>query len=199
MRWFWIDHFVDFQRGKRAAAVKNITLVEEVVDEYIPGYPVFPNTLIIEGMAQTGGLLVAEWFGFEKRVVLGKVGRAEFFDPSRPGEQLLYRVQIENLGAEGASVSCIAEAVVPDLLLDGSVADGRTGSVADGRTAVRVVKRAEVEMFFAFLDDRFGEQDLIPAADLLTMCQLLRLYAVAKDEQGNPLPIAARLASVAAS
>jgi 3-hydroxyacyl-[acyl-carrier-protein] dehydratase len=168
MRWFWIDRFIEFRRGRRAQAIKNITLVEEAVDDYLPGYPVYPNTLIIEGMAQAGGLLVAEMHGYEKKVVLGKVTKAEFFEPVRPGDQLRYTVVIERWGAEGASVSC-------------------TSHCGDQL-------QAEVELFFAFLDDRFGDQELIPPHDLLTMCRLLRLYEVAQDDEGRPLPIARRLA-----
>ena len=78
MRWLWVDRFTEFVSGSHAKGVKNVTLGEEVVDGYLPGYPVLPPTLIIEGMAQLGGILVAEHFGFEKRVVLAKVGKAIF-------------------------------------------------------------------------------------------------------------------------
>lgn len=167
MRWFWIDQFIEFQRGRRAQAIKNITLVEEAVDEYMPGFPLYPNSLIIEGMAQAGGLLVAETHGYEKKVVLGKITKAVFFELARPGDQLRYTVEIERIGEEGASVAC-------------------TSHCGDRL-------QAEVDLFFAFLDERFQDQELIPANDLLTMCRLLRLYQVAKDDEGRPLPIASRL------
>ncbi|MCH8031309.1 MAG: beta-hydroxyacyl-ACP dehydratase, partial [Bacteroidetes bacterium] len=58
MRWIWIDTFVAFETGKRASAVKNVTLAEDHLHDYIPGYPIMPPSLMIEGMAQTAGILV---------------------------------------------------------------------------------------------------------------------------------------------
>ena len=69
MRWFWIDRFIEFEAA-RAKAIKNISLGEEHLHDHFPGYPVMPNTLIVEGMAQTGGLLVCE------HLPLQRAGRA---------------------------------------------------------------------------------------------------------------------------
>ena len=60
MRWLWIDRFVEFERGRKAVAIKNVSIVEEEIDDYAPGFPIMPPALIIEGMAQLGGILVAE-------------------------------------------------------------------------------------------------------------------------------------------
>ena len=49
MRWIWIDGFVEFESGRRASAVKNVTLAEEHLHDHFPGFPVMPATLIIEG------------------------------------------------------------------------------------------------------------------------------------------------------
>ena len=57
MRWFWVDRFTEFVSGESATAEKNVSLSEEVVDEYAPGRTYFPSSLIVEGLAQTGGLL----------------------------------------------------------------------------------------------------------------------------------------------
>ena len=73
MRWFWIDRFVEFESGHRAVAVKNVTLAEEHVLDYLLGYPILPPSLIVEGLAQTGGLLVSQHGDFLERVVLAKV------------------------------------------------------------------------------------------------------------------------------
>ena len=88
MRWFWIDRFTEFVSGSHARGYKNVTLAEEALDEYCPGYPMLPPTLIIEGMAQMGGILVSEHFQFDKHVVLAKVGKAKFHQPARNGDQL---------------------------------------------------------------------------------------------------------------
>ena len=58
MRWIWIDRFVSFESGKSATAVKNLSLAEDHFADHMPGYPVMPAPLILEGLAQTGGILV---------------------------------------------------------------------------------------------------------------------------------------------
>ena len=58
MRWFWIDKFIEFESGRRAVAIKNVSYAEEQIPEYSFSLPMMPAALIIEGVAQTGGLLV---------------------------------------------------------------------------------------------------------------------------------------------
>ena len=64
-----------------------------------------PNSLIIEGMAQTGGLLVAQHGNFEERVVLAKISKAMFHFHAVPGDTLVYRTVIEDISKDGAIVS----------------------------------------------------------------------------------------------
>ncbi len=97
MRWIWIDTFVDFVSGERAAAVKNVTLAEDYLHDHFPGYPVLPPTLMIEGMAQTAGILVGEARQFTQNVILAKIRRAEFRDYAGPGDQLRYDAWIESM------------------------------------------------------------------------------------------------------
>ena len=97
MRWIWIDSFVDFVSGERASAVKNVTLAEEHLRDHFPGYPVMPPSLMIEGMAQTAGILVGEARGFTENVILAKIRIAEFEDYARPGDQLRYDAVLESL------------------------------------------------------------------------------------------------------
>src|SRR6266702_3153024 len=126
MRWIWIDRFLEFERGKSARALKNLSLAEEYFADHFPGYPVMPSTLILEGLAQTGGILVGDANDFNEKVVLAKVPRAVFHREMLAGEQLLYEVEILHLREEGASVA-------GRVLVDGTVT-------------------AEVEIFFAHLD-----------------------------------------------
>ena len=88
MRWIWIDKFLEFRSGKFARAVKNLTLAEEHLHDHFPGYPVMPASLIIEGLAQTGGILVGDAGGFAEKVVLAKIPRAEFYGVACAGDQL---------------------------------------------------------------------------------------------------------------
>jgi 3-hydroxyacyl-[acyl-carrier-protein] dehydratase len=105
MRWIWIDKFVEFESGRRAVAIKNLTLAEEHLHDHFPGYPVMPASLMIEGMAQTAGILVGEARDFTEKVILAKVKRASFDGMARPGQQLRYEASIESISAEAALTS----------------------------------------------------------------------------------------------
>src|SRR3954465_5032395 len=104
MRWIWIDRFVRFESGKSATAVKNLSLAEDHFTEHFPGYPVMPAPLILEGLAQTGGILVGEAHGYEKNVVLAKMS-AKFHREAMPGEQLTYTATMIDLNENGARVA----------------------------------------------------------------------------------------------
>lgn len=108
MRWIWIDKFLEFRSGQFARAIKNLTLAEEHLHDHFPGYPVMPASLIIEGLAQTGGILVGEAGGFAEKVVLAKIPRAEFYGVACAGDQLVYEVTLTDLRSEGAVVAAKA-------------------------------------------------------------------------------------------
>jgi len=105
MRWIWIDKFLEFESGKRAVAVKNLTLAEDHLHDHFPGFPVMPPSLMIEGMAQTAGILVGEARGFSEKVILAKVKRARFDGIARPGQQLRYEAHIESITDQGATTT----------------------------------------------------------------------------------------------
>jgi 3-hydroxyacyl-[acyl-carrier-protein] dehydratase len=105
MRWIWIDRFVEFESGKRAVAIKNVTLAEEHLHDQFPAFPVMPASLIIEGMAQTAGILVGEARQFTEKVILAKIRRASFNGVVRPGQQLRYEATIETLTEQAAQTS----------------------------------------------------------------------------------------------
>lgn len=105
MRWIWIDKFIEFQSGRRAVAVKNVTLAEEHLHDHFPGFPVMPECLMIEGMAQTAGILVGEAKNFEEKVILAKISKAVFFDFVVPGDSLRLEAEIGSISPEAASTS----------------------------------------------------------------------------------------------
>jgi 3-hydroxyacyl-[acyl-carrier-protein] dehydratase len=105
MRWYWIDRFIEFESGQRARAVKNISLAEDYLHDHFPYYMLLPNTLVIEGMAQTGGLLVCEHNHFTEKVVLGKVPKIVFYGEAKPGDTLTYTANVEYIRSEGAMVT----------------------------------------------------------------------------------------------
>jgi 3-hydroxyacyl-[acyl-carrier-protein] dehydratase len=161
MRWFWIDKFVEFERGKRAISVKNVSIVEEELDDYQPGFPVYPNSLVIEGMAQTAGLLIGEVSGFEARVVLAKIGKAVFHRYALPGDQLRYTAVVQDIQPDGA--------------------------IATLTSHIGLELQGEVEMMFAFLDERFPNGPLFEPVDFLAMIRAFGMYDVAR-ENGQPIP-----------
>lgn len=105
MRWIWIDKFVAFESGVRATAIKNVSLAEDHLHDHFPAYPVMPASLMVEGMAQTAGILVGEARGFKEKVILAKVKRARFEREVRPGEQIRYEACVEQVSNEAASTT----------------------------------------------------------------------------------------------
>src|SRR5207253_723299 len=103
MRWIWIDKFTEFTPRTSATAVKNVTLAEEHLHDLYPAFPIVPHSLIVEGMAQTAGILVGEARNFAEKVILAKIGKATFHRLSRPGDTLTFKAEIEQLNEQGAS------------------------------------------------------------------------------------------------
>src|SRR5207253_9764146 len=105
MRWIWIDKFIEFTPRTSATAVKCVSLAEEHLHDLYPAFPIVPNTLIIEGMAQTAGILVGEARNFEEKVILAKIGKATFHRLVRPGETIAFTATVDQLNEQGASIS----------------------------------------------------------------------------------------------
>ena len=130
MRWIWIDKFVEFESGKHAVSIKNVSLAEEHLHDHFPGYPVTPAPLLIEAMAQTSGILVGEARDFKEKVILAKVNKAIFYMEARPGDQLRLEATMENLAAEAATIS---------------------GRITSGDDLV-----AEISLMFSHIDQNMG-------------------------------------------
>ena len=126
MRWIWIDKFTEFTSRTSATAVKNVSLAEEHLHDLYPAFPIVPHSLIVEGMAQTAGILVGEARNFEEKVILAKIGRATFHRLVRPGDMIVFAAHIDQLSEQGASI---------------------TGRVTVGPELV-----AEIELMFSHID-----------------------------------------------
>ncbi|HVX11060.1 MAG TPA: 3-hydroxyacyl-ACP dehydratase FabZ family protein [Pirellulales bacterium] len=161
MRWIWIDRFLEFESGKRATAIKNVSLAEEHLHDHFPGYPVMPNSLILEGLAQTGGLLVGEYNGFEEKVILAKVSKATFHFLAVPGDTLRYTAAIEVIGSGGATVKA-------------------TSHVGDRL-------QAEAEIMFAHLDDAGRTKTLFEPKNFVFTMKLLGVFDVGRSSDGQKL------------
>ena len=103
MRWIWIDRFLEFEPGRRAVAVKNVSLAEEHLHDHWEPYPIMPASVMIEGMAQTAGILVGQVRDFQEKVILAKIIRASFDEIVTPGDQITYEAWIENISDEAAA------------------------------------------------------------------------------------------------
>jgi len=130
MRWIWIDRFTEFTSRQSATAIKNVSLAEEHLHDLYPVFPIVPHSLIVEGMAQTSGILVGEARNFEEKVILAKIGRATFHRLVLPGETIKYSAKIEQLNEQGASI---------------------TGTVTVGDELV-----AEIELMFSHIDQNMA-------------------------------------------
>jgi len=105
MRWIWIDKFTEFTPKTSATTIKNVTLAEEHLHDLYPAFPIVPHSLIVEGMAQTAGILVGEARNFAEKVILAKVSRATFHRLVRPGETIQFSAKIEQLSEQGAATA----------------------------------------------------------------------------------------------
>src|SRR5258708_6872744 len=104
MRWIWIDRFTEFRRGEFARTVKQLSLAEDVFAAHFPEYPVMPATLLLEGLAQTGGILVGEARDFQEKVVLAKISKVKFQGEALAGDEITFETTILYVRAEGAAV-----------------------------------------------------------------------------------------------
>ena len=92
-----VDRVLSVTPGKSIVAVKNVTANEAYFMGHFPGHPVMPGVLVIEALAQAGGLLAWESATEEARLwILYLVGVDEvrFKQPVRPGDQLLLNVDL---------------------------------------------------------------------------------------------------------
>ena len=111
MRWMWIDCIVHFEAERSMHAIKNVSLAEEHLHDHFDGsdgevpQAIMPASLIVEGMAQTAGLLVGSMSRFKEKVVLAKIQRAEIDEDVVPGQCLRYEAEIVRLGHGGAATA----------------------------------------------------------------------------------------------
>ena len=106
MRWLWIDCITKHEAGERLVSVKNISLAEDVLhDHIIGGKPIFPFSLMIEGMAQTAGILVGSISHFQEKVILAKISKASLDCDVTAGDTIRYDANIVRVDDQGASTS----------------------------------------------------------------------------------------------
>jgi len=130
-----IDRVVEFKENERIVALKNVTINEPFFQGHFPGVPIMPGVLIIEAMAQAGGVLVfrTQMNRAEKLVLFIGIERARFRKPVRPGDQLRLEMVVDRIksrvgrlkGKAYVEGAVVAEAEVMFSLVDRAAAASR--------------------------------------------------------------------------
>ena len=109
-----IDRVVEYEPQKRLVAIKNVTINEPFFQGHFPGYPIMPGVLVVEAMAQAGGIIMtAEMPDREKKlVVFSGIERAKFRRPVIPGDQL--RIEVDVLAWRGTAGRMLGKAYLGD-------------------------------------------------------------------------------------
>jgi len=127
-----IDRILEFKEKERIVALKNVTFNEPYFLGHFPGVPIMPGVLIIEAMAQAGGVLVFRTLPdrHDKLVYFIGIENARFRKPVRPGDQLRIEMVVDRLKARVGRLfgkayvdgSVVAEAEVMFSLIERSAA-----------------------------------------------------------------------------
>ncbi len=114
-----IDRVIELVRDKRIVAIKNVTFNEPQFQGHFPGNPVMPGVLIIEAMAQAGGVLAVTSSAFEGRknnlIYFMAMDKVRFRQPVVPGDQIVFKVEVLKLKTKVAKIK--GEAFVDDNLV----------------------------------------------------------------------------------
>ena len=109
-----IDRILEFEADKRIVGLKNVTINEPFFQGHFPGHPIMPGVLLLEAMAQTGGVMALMSLPAEevKKKVLYfmSLDKAKFRKPVTPGDQV--RFELNLLKKRGTIMSFKAVATV---------------------------------------------------------------------------------------
>ena len=95
-----VDRVNSLTKSEDIVAFKNVSISEPVFQGHFPGHPIYPGVMILEGLAQAGGLLAFQSMDLtkeeaaEKVVYFMSIDKAKFRKPVRPGDRLEYRVSV---------------------------------------------------------------------------------------------------------
>ncbi len=96
-----VDRIVEIEKEKFIEAYKNVTIGEQIFQGHFPGHPIYPGVMIIEGMAQAGGVLAFESMSKDEQsdtqdkvVYFMSIDKAKFRSPVKPGDKLVYKLNV---------------------------------------------------------------------------------------------------------
>jgi UDP-3-O-[3-hydroxymyristoyl] N-acetylglucosamine deacetylase/3-hydroxyacyl-[acyl-carrier-protein] dehydratase len=112
-----VDRIIEFEQGKRFVGIKNVTINEPFFMGHYPGHPIMPGVLIIEAMAQVGGLLIMDRIEdlAEKVVYFMSMDNVKWRRPVTPGDQIRFEVEVLQFRRQLAKMRGVG-------LVDGQVA-----------------------------------------------------------------------------
>jgi 3-hydroxyacyl-[acyl-carrier-protein] dehydratase len=116
-----VDRITQMQKGQSIEGFKNISISEPAFMGHFPGHPIYPGVLILEGMAQAGGVLALKSNDLTTEELQNKViyfmsiDKAKFRSPVKPGDQLVYKIEILKL--KGTLIVLDGKAYVDDKLV----------------------------------------------------------------------------------
>jgi UDP-3-O-[3-hydroxymyristoyl] N-acetylglucosamine deacetylase / 3-hydroxyacyl-[acyl-carrier-protein] dehydratase len=122
-----VDRVIDIEPGKHAVGIKNVTANEEFFTGHYPGQPIMPGVLIIEAMAQLGGVLLSQELEHTGKVaVLLSLDGVKFRRPVSPGDQLVLEASARRVKSRTGHVFCkasvadhlVAEADIKFMMVD---------------------------------------------------------------------------------
>lgn len=104
MRFHLIDRIEEIRHGHHIVGVKCVSLSDDVFDEHFPGYPIFPGTLVLEGMAQLAGsffeMTMLHQGLVPRHCILAMANRVKWTKPAEPGDRMIYRADILSFSEE---------------------------------------------------------------------------------------------------
>ena len=110
-----VDRIVEFDPGRRIVGLKNVTINEPFFPGHFPEYPIMPGVLIVEALAQVGGILALKSMTGKKKIVLfAGIDNCKFRRPVLPGDQI--RLECNVTGRRGSIWKVRGEAYVDGVL-----------------------------------------------------------------------------------
>jgi 3-hydroxyacyl-[acyl-carrier-protein] dehydratase len=93
-----IDRITEFEKNKRASGIKNVTINEPCFQGHFPDNPIMPGVLIVEAMAQVGGILAFKSAGVaDKLVYFMGIDKARFRHPVMPGDTINFELEVTKI------------------------------------------------------------------------------------------------------
>jgi len=116
-----VDRITQVIKNENLIGYKNVSISENVFQGHFPGHPIYPGVMILEGMAQAGGILAFQSMEMTKAEAANKVvyfmsiDKAKFRAPVKPGDRLEYRISV--IKQKGAIWMLKGEAFVDDKMV----------------------------------------------------------------------------------